>query len=126
LGVPVARTLGNCLSMGNLARLVDRVGTARATDLLLSGRLVDAEEALACGLASRVVPAESLDREVAALAGELATRAPSTVVATKALLLRLSAERRPPAADDIIARCYASEEFREGVRAFTEGRPPRW
>jgi enoyl-CoA hydratase/carnithine racemase len=125
-GVPVARTLGNCLSMANTARLVDLIGTARVRDLVLTGRLVDASEALSMGLATRVVPVASLALEVRGLANELASRAPSTVTATKALLSRLRDFRRPPAgsADDLIAACYGSDNFREGVTAFREGRSP--
>lgn len=126
VGIPVARTLGNCLSVANLARLVDRVGTARASDLLLSGRLLDGDEALASGIVNRVISPEQFDAGVLAFARTLATSASSTVQATKALLTRLREHRRPPAADDIVGRCYASDEFREGVRAFHDGRPPRW
>lgn len=126
LGVPVARTLGNCLSMANTTRLVDMVGVARAKDLLISGRLVDATEADRLGLAAAIVPAADLDAAVTALATELAERAPSTIAATKALLTRLRAHRCPPPADDIIARCYESASFREGVAAFLANRPPRF
>jgi enoyl-CoA hydratase/carnithine racemase len=125
LGVPIARTLGNCLSAANLARLVDAVGVARAKDLLFSARLLDAAELQQNGLA-RVVSADRFDQEVNTLAAELATRAPSTVIASKTLLHRLQSQRTPPPADDIIAQCYGSAEFREGVRAFVEGRPPSW
>ena len=127
-GVPMARTLGNCLSMANVARLVDALGTARVRDLLLTARLVDAAEALAIGLATRVVAPEQLSDETLILATELTERASSTVQATKALLVRLREQRTPPAgaADDIIAACYGSADFREGVRAFTEGRPPKF
>jgi enoyl-CoA hydratase/carnithine racemase len=127
-GVPMARTLGNCLSMANMARLAGMLGTARVRDLLLTARLVDAAEALTIGLATRVVAQNQLSDETLILATELTARAPSTVTATKALLTRLRELRTPPpgAADDIIAACYGSADFREGVMAFTEGRPPKW
>lgn len=126
-GVPMARTLGNCLSMANMARLVDVLGMARVRDLLLTARLVDAAEALAIGLATRVVAPEQLSDETRTLATELTARASSTVTATKALLVQLRESRTPTgAADDLIAACYGSAEFREGVKAFTEGRPPKF
>jgi len=127
-GIPVSRTLGNCLSMANTARLVDLIGPARLRDLMLTGRLVEAPEALALGFATRIVEQDALSAHVTDLAADLATRAPSTVTATKALLARLREFRTPPAgaADDIIARCYGSDDFREGVAAFNEGRPPKW
>jgi enoyl-CoA hydratase len=127
-GIPVARTLGNCLSMANTVRLVDLIGPARLRDLMLTGRLVDATEALALGFVSEIATAEALPARVTALAAELAERAPSTVRATKALLIRLREFRTPPqgSSDDLIGACYGSDDFREGVAAFTEGRPPRW
>jgi enoyl-CoA hydratase/carnithine racemase len=127
-GMPIARTLGNCLSMANTARLVDLLGPARVRDLILTGRLVEATEALALGLATRVVPADRLTEESKALALELTSRASSTIAATKAMLLRLRDHRRPAAGsgDDLIAACYASANFREGVASFLGGRPPPW
>ncbi len=125
-GVPVARTLGNCLSVENLARLADLIGLSRAVEVMLTGQLVPADQALEWGLATRVAPATALDAETEALARELATRATSTVVATKAVARRLREQRRPPAGscDDLIAACYGSPEFREGVTAFAQKRKP--
>jgi len=123
-GVPVARTLGNCLSIANTARLVDIAGVALAKDLLLTGRLMDAEEAHRSGLVVRMCPEASIAADVMALATDLSTRARSTIAATKAMLLRLRDHRRPPAgsADEILRECYGSAEFAEGVAAFLKGR----
>lgn len=119
-GVPVARTLGNCLSITNTARMVDLIGLAAARDLLLTGRLIDAEEARRSGLATEVITAELLSAEVIKRADDLATRKRSTVEATKATLRRLRDHRRPKqgAANDILEACYASDDFRDGVNAF--------
>jgi enoyl-CoA hydratase/carnithine racemase len=125
-GVPVARTLGNCLSMANTARLVDLLGPARTRDLLFTGRLIDAQEAMAAGLVTRMIGSDNVDAEVRMLALELSQRAASTIAATKALLWMIRAHRCPPPADDIIAKCYASDEFKEGVAAFLAGRKPGW
>jgi enoyl-CoA hydratase/carnithine racemase len=119
-GVPVARTLGNCLSITNTARLVDIIGVAAAKDILLTGRLIDADEARRSGLATEIIPAEQLPGEVMKRAADLATRKRSTVAATKATLLRLRDHRRPElsAASDIVEACYGSEDFKDGVAAF--------
>lgn len=127
-GVPVARTLGNCLSIANTARMVDLLGVTLTKELLLTGRLVDANEAYRRGLATMVLPVEQLEGETIKIAAELSTRAPSTIMAAKAMLLRLRDHRRPAAAsaDDILRACYGSGDFKEGVAAFLEGRKPRF
>jgi len=127
-GVPVSRTLGNCLSMANTARMVDLIGPALTRDLLLTGRMIDAREAMNAGLVSAMLPSAELEQETFKIAAELSTRARSTIAATKAILIRLRDHRRPAAglADDIIRECYASQEFREGVDAFLTGRKPNW
>jgi enoyl-CoA hydratase/carnithine racemase len=127
-GVPVARTLGNCLSIANMARLVDLLGVAVTKDLLLSGRLIDAYEAQQRGLATLVLPVDQLESETSKIAAELSTRAPSTIKAAKAMLLRLRDHRQPPvgSADDILRECYGSDNFKEGVAAFLDGRQPRF
>ena len=94
----------------------------------MTGRLVKADEALAWGLATTIVPAAELEIATGALARTLASRARSTLTTTKAMLRRLGEHRRPGpgAADDLVAACYASAEFREGVQAFAEKRPPHF
>ena len=127
-GIPVARTLGNCLSAANCARLMDLVGPARLKDLMFTARLLDAPDALAAGLATRVVSADALDRVVTETAHAIAANAPLTISATKELIRRLQAHRRidPPVDHDLITACYTSDDFRGGVEAFLAKRPPVW
>src|SRR5207249_11574836 len=83
MGVPIARTLGNCLSMSNYARVVDLVGPARTKDLIMLARLLDAREALALGLVNAVVPVRQLMRRVTKVAQTPTTPAPPTPPPTK-------------------------------------------
>ena len=124
-GFPIARTLGNCLSAENLGRLVALLGEARVKDMIFLARLVEAEEAKAIGLVSRIVPsAIALAKAATEMAWTLAAMAPLTLRSTKQSLLR---QRRPiPPADDLLLLCYRSRDFREGMTAFGEKRPPRW
>jgi enoyl-CoA hydratase/carnithine racemase len=128
LGIPVARTLGNCLSGATCSRLVDLIGPARVKDMIFTGRLLGAVDALAIGLINRVVPASDLEATVRELARQIASNAPLTVRATKEMLRRIAAQRRLAAgADhDLIEQCYTSADFHEGVSAFVGKRPPRW
>jgi enoyl-CoA hydratase/carnithine racemase len=127
-GIPIARTLGNCLSGATYSRLVDLVGPSRVKDLLFTGRLVGAAEAHSLGLVNRIVGSESIDRVVHDYAMEIASNAPLTLGATKEVIRRILAKRRLAPRDDHdqIAMCYSSADFREGVAAFLAKRPPRW
>ncbi|HEY0353331.1 MAG TPA: enoyl-CoA hydratase-related protein, partial [Enterovirga sp.] len=125
-GFPIARTLGNCLSQGNLKRLSGLIGPARVKDILFTARLVGAEEALAIGLANEVVAdAPALAARATELATLLAGHAPLTLQATKEGLRRLQ-EGETGAGDDLILQCYMSQDFREGMEAFLAKRPPNW
>ncbi|MBI4484478.1 MAG: enoyl-CoA hydratase/isomerase family protein [Acidobacteria bacterium] len=127
-GIPIARTLGNCLSGATCARLVDLAGPGVVKDLIFTGRLMPAAEALSLGLINRLVPAGDIERSVRELAAEIAANAPLTLRATKELLRRLAAKRRLAAGDDadVVEMCYTSADFREGVAAFLAKRKPKW
>jgi enoyl-CoA hydratase len=124
-GVPIARTLGNCLSPANVARLVAAFGRPRVQRLLLLAELIGSDEGLASGYLTAVVPADAIEAETARLCSRLAALAPVTQQVSKETLARL-AQRDLPDAEDLIRRCYGSEDFREGVQAFVGKRPPQW
>jgi enoyl-CoA hydratase/carnithine racemase len=127
-GIPIARTLGNCLSATSYSRLVDLMGPSRVKDLMFTGRLMDAAEAHAAGLMARLVDSEAIDRVTRELALEIAANAPLTLRATKELMRRLAAKRRLAPGDDadVVEMCYTSHDFREGVTAFLAKRKPQW
>lgn len=135
LGAPMSRTLGNCLSLANHRRLVAAVGAMRVKEMLFTGHLLTADEALRVGFLTAVLDGEDFDGEdfdgqVLGIAREIAERAPLTLWATKEALRRLdatySAGEGEPAFDDVLARVYGSVDFREGVRAHIEKRRPIW
>jgi enoyl-CoA hydratase len=126
-GFPIARTLGNCLSMGNLSRLASLIGFARAKEIIFTARLVEAPEALALGLVSEVLPDHAaLMARAEELAKLLCGHAPLTMQATKEALRRLRPKLAAEEGRDLILMCYMSRDFREGMEAFLEKRPPNW
>jgi enoyl-CoA hydratase/carnithine racemase len=127
-GVPIARTLGNCLSIANCARLTDLIGPATTKDLLFTGRFVDAAEAASLGLVTRMADPQAIDDVVRDLAQAIAANAPLTLRAAKEALRRLAIHRRPDSTstDDLILSCYASDDFRAGVAAFLSKRKPHF
>jgi enoyl-CoA hydratase len=127
-GFPIARTLGNCLSVENLTRLVALLGPAKVKDVIFRARLMPAEEMLAAGLVSEVVPDEaSLLPRAQELADHIASLAPLTLQSTKEGLQRVRDRQIPEGSDeDLVLRCYLSADFREGMEAFLGKRKPEW
>ncbi len=127
IGFPIARTLGNCLSMSSISRLSSLVGPARVKDLIFTARLIEAPEALSIGLLNEVVPdVDTLQRRAEETARLIAGHAPITLEVTKEAVRRLRRSLSQEADEDLILRCYMSEDFREGMDAFLNKRPPRW
>jgi enoyl-CoA hydratase/carnithine racemase len=124
-GVPIAKTLGNALSMANLARLTAAWGTQRVRRMLLLAEFIGADEALACGYLHACVPADALDAAAQDLARRLCALAPLTQRVSKEGLHRLVTHALPPD-EDLIRTVYGSTDFREGVAAFIEKRSPQW
>lgn len=127
-GVPIGRTLGNCLSIANYSRLVSLIGVARVKEIIFTGRLIEAAEGHAIGLFSDVLPDyASLQSRANELAQIVAAQAPLTLRATKQALLRMRQNNIVPEGDhDLILMCYMSRDFREGMDAFLNKRPPKW
>ncbi|MBT6096382.1 MAG: enoyl-CoA hydratase [Rhodospirillaceae bacterium] len=124
-GFPIARTLGNCLSMTNFARLNDLIGSARAKELIFYAKMIDAAAALEYGFLSEVVETpEAVSPRAEELAREIATYAPLTLMAAKNALLRLRNQLPAGGGSDLILSCYMSEDFHEGMDAFLNKRPP--
>jgi len=127
-GIPIARTLGNCLSGTSYSRLLDVMGPGAVKDMLFTGRLIGGAEAHSLGIVNRLVPAGEIDATVRALAAAIAANAPLTLRATKEMIRRVLAKRRLAAgADaDMVEMCYTSADFREGVTSFLAKRKPVW
>ena len=124
-GVPIARTLGNCLSMANYARLVAALGAPRAKRVLLLAENITAEEALAGGFLSEIVATPDLEARVAELTSRLSNHAPLTMRVSKEAMRRILHAGLPDG-DYLVRACYGSDDFRLGIEAFLEKREPQW
>jgi enoyl-CoA hydratase len=123
-GVPIARTLGNCLSMASTARLVAALGPGLSKRLLLLGDAISAEEALRCGFVLELASPENIDEVVRTLGTRLAANAPITMRVAKESIRRLV--EALPAGEDLVRAAYGSEDFKAGVRAFLAKQRPNW
>lgn len=123
---PIARTVGNTLSLRSVARLVAHIGPSRTKSLIMTAGAIEAEHARAIGYVSAVVEPARLEQYVSDLAAKLSELAPMTLRATKQLLQRILDAFARGEGDDILREVYGSRDFREGVTAFREKRPPRW
>jgi enoyl-CoA hydratase/carnithine racemase len=116
-GLPIARTVGNCLSMENYARLAALLSPARLKDIVFTARAIEIDEALAIGLATEVAEPDAVEARVEELCELLASHAPVTLRATKEALRRIRAATTPDG-DDLVREAYGSEGFRANVARF--------
>jgi enoyl-CoA hydratase/carnithine racemase len=131
LAMPPAK-LGLVYSHTGIRKFIETVGAPRTRELFLLGRRIDARTARDWGLVNAVAEPGRLAGQALALAEEIAANAPLAQAGNKRVIravLDARAELDPAVEDELIAlrqACFSSEDFREGVRAFAEKRPPRW
>ncbi len=127
-GIPIARTLGNCLSMANVTRLLNLIGPVTLKEMVFTGRLFSAAEAAGAGLVNKVVDPNLFESTVNEYAETVAANAPLTIRSTKEMIRRIQDDRKTAtdAGSDLIVECYTSKDFHEGVASFLEKRSPTW
>lgn len=124
-GVPIARTLGNCLSMNTYSLLVHHLGPGRTLDMLLRAKLLSAADAAAAGFVGEVVPDGELDPALASLVETLLGHAPLSMKAAGQAVARLRRANLPDG-DDLVREVFGSADFRAGVRAFVDRGQVSW
>ncbi|MFC7340355.1 enoyl-CoA hydratase/isomerase family protein [Saccharopolyspora griseoalba] len=124
-GVPVARTLGNCLSMNTCSLLVFHLGPSRTKDMLLRARMLDAQQAADAGFLAEVCQLGELDSTITAVTDRLLEHAPLTMWASKQAVRRLRIANLPDG-DDLVRAVFSSHDFHRGVRAFVDKTPAEW
>jgi enoyl-CoA hydratase/carnithine racemase len=131
LGMPPAK-LGLIYSHTGLQKFLDVIGVAHTSELFFTGRNIDADRAAEIGLVNHVVPGEGLEGLVLDTAAEIAANAPLSLKGNKHVIRTLREVPRKLPEDlerelvELRESCFHSEDFREGVRAFSEKRPPEW
>jgi len=128
MGIPAAR-LGLAYPLDGVIMLTQTVGAANAREILMSARLFDADEACQMGLVNRVVEGAELEAHVRDYATRMAANAPLTMEAAKTAIregLKDPEDRDGDAVADLVARCFNSEDYREGVKSFLEKRRPKF
>lgn len=124
-GIPVAKTLGNCLSPGNLAWISAHLGIPMVKKMLLTAELIKAPVLLESGFLYQIVDSTAITEAANILAKKMAVLAPITQKSSKLGIARLLRSNLPDCTD-LMRETYNSQDFREGVTAFLEGRPPKW
>ena len=124
-GVPIARTLGNCLYPGNIAWLAAHLGMNIVRRMLLLAEMLPASELQLQGYLLATYDQEQLGKEADSLAERLAKLAPITQKASKLTMARIIANQLPDC-QDLIRETYGSEDFKNGVASFLKGEPPVW
>jgi len=134
-GLPIAKTVGNCLSMANVTRLANQIGLANLNRMLLAARLLTAEELAPTGFVEQIVAPNEIATAADALALRLSALAPITQRVSKAGIRRWvqsglhdtrlwNSDQKD--GSDLVRAAYASQDFKEGVAAFTQRRTPVW
>ena len=131
MGMPPAK-LGLIYSHTGIKRFIEVCGVANTGELFLVGRNVDSDEAHRIGLVNHVVEPDELEERALAMAREIAGNAPLSLAGNKRIIraLRTVPSKLPEELErelvELRESCFRSEDFREGVRAFAEKRPPEW